>query len=269
MGRNNLLQSLKETAIRRNALIDRIDIKELWEVLSTEQEWVDLSTMTAFCFPDAPSQDHESAVVRAFFKNRLYFKFNQDRFFPYTSEQVHQIRLKMEEETQRQEMIRKGGNWLSRLVQTPSNNGTALEREGNQSFINILKSYFLFEKESPHSDIAKAMLKKAGMKTPDEIFTILIRLGEWNINENIELLRLEIPDSFPEHVLTHAAELSGHHASPLIEDFMEKDRQDLTHLPTLTIDGQSTLDYDDALSIQDKGGPLSAGHSYCGCRLFC
>ena len=83
-----MVDSLKEIAARRNALIRNIDIKELWEILNTEQEWIDLKTMTEFCFPDTSNCDHESSVQRAFFQNKRYFKFNYNRFFPNTQESV-------------------------------------------------------------------------------------------------------------------------------------------------------------------------------------
>ena len=76
LGRNAIVQTLKETAHRRAALIDKIDVKGLWEVLNSEQEWIELSTMTEFAFPGTPSDDHQSAVVRALFRNRIFFKFN-------------------------------------------------------------------------------------------------------------------------------------------------------------------------------------------------
>ncbi|MBW2556491.1 MAG: exoribonuclease II, partial [Deltaproteobacteria bacterium] len=88
MGRHKMVDALKATAARRNALISHIDIKELWEVLNTEQEWIDLKTMTEFCFPDTSNCDHESSVQRAFFQNKRYFKFNYNRFFPNTQESV-------------------------------------------------------------------------------------------------------------------------------------------------------------------------------------
>ena len=69
--RSTMVHTLKEIASRRNALISHINIKELWEVLNTEQEWIDLDTMTRLCFPESPSCDHESAVVRALFSDRL------------------------------------------------------------------------------------------------------------------------------------------------------------------------------------------------------
>jgi hypothetical protein len=51
MGRDKVVGYLKETAARRNELLKEINILELWEVLNSEQEWIDLPTMTEFCFP--------------------------------------------------------------------------------------------------------------------------------------------------------------------------------------------------------------------------
>ena len=52
LGRDKLVENLKEIASRRDALTDCVDIKELWDILNTEQEWIDLATMTEFCFSD-------------------------------------------------------------------------------------------------------------------------------------------------------------------------------------------------------------------------
>ena len=43
MGRHKMVDALKEIVGRRKALISYVDIKELWEVLNTEQEWIDLN----------------------------------------------------------------------------------------------------------------------------------------------------------------------------------------------------------------------------------
>ena len=55
MGRDNMVSTLKGVADKRKALIRQVDIKDLWEVLNTEQVWIDLETMTEFCFPDSLS----------------------------------------------------------------------------------------------------------------------------------------------------------------------------------------------------------------------
>ena len=82
IGRDRVVDMLKRLATRRHELMQEIDIRELWEVLNTELEWIDLGTMTALCFSESVTSDHESAVIRAFFGNRRYFKFNSDGFSP-------------------------------------------------------------------------------------------------------------------------------------------------------------------------------------------
>ena len=115
-GRAKMVAALKEIADRREKLIDAVNIKELWEVLNTEQQWIDLSTMTEFCFPKDPTYDHESAIVRAFFKNRMYFKFYPDRFFPYSEEQVEKLAAERKEAERRSQMIQEGTRWLQVLM---------------------------------------------------------------------------------------------------------------------------------------------------------
>lgn len=248
-----MVNALKEMANRRNALIDRVNIRELWDVLNVEQEWIDLPTMTAFCFPDDPTQDHESAVVRAFFQNRRYFKFSQDSFFPYTADQVRQIKAKAEEEVRKNKIIQDGGNWLKTILEDTRATIPYPATDNHKEIVNILKNYYLFEKESNHHSLAKAIIARAGLKNVDGIFKVLVKLGVWDTNENIDLLKLEIPDTFPVPVQERASMLSRRHAKQGIESYLDGKRKDLTDLPLLTIDGQATLDFDDALSIQDKG----------------
>lgn len=251
MGRNTLVSTLKEIAGRRRALIRQINVKELWEVLNTEQEWIDLDTMTGFCFPESPSCDHESAVVRAFFTNRLYFRFNHDRFFPYTQDQVEQKILQERETARRNRIVKEGGEWLKNIL----NDNHPSPPESNTQIINILKSYYLFKKESKHYNLAKAMLVKAGINTDEEIFQALAKLGFFDENENTDLYRYNISTSFPDNVMERATELAG-----LQQDFSDNSmRKDLTMLSLMTIDGQATLDFDDAISIEDHGDHYTLG----------
>ena len=251
MGRNTLVSTLKEIAGRRNALISHINVKELWEVLNTEQEWIDLDTMTGFCFPESPSCDHESAVVRAFFTNRLYFKFNHDRFFPHTEGQVEQKILQERETARRNRIIKEGGEWLKNVL----NGNHPSPPENKTQIINILKSFYLFEKESKHYNLAKAMIAKAGINADGGIFQVLAKLGFFDKDENTDLYRYNISTSFPDNVMERATELAG-----LEQEFSDNSmRKDLTMLSLMTIDGQATLDFDDAISIEDHGDHYTLG----------
>ena len=255
IGRDKLVETLKETAVRRHRLTQQIDIRELWEVLNTEQEWIDIETMTAFCFPDNPTSDHESAVLRAFFENRTYFKFNLDRFFPYTQNQVEKIVAQAKAAARRNRIIEAGGDWLHRVVnanQLPDYESFA---EETTEFIKILKSVYLFGKENPYYPLGKAMLNRAGITNDGALFQVLVKLGAMDENENVELLRNRIPVEFPGKVLKRAtAMVEASH-----EGFFDENRRDLTDLELITIDGQATLDFDDALSIEEMGNHFRLG----------
>jgi exoribonuclease-2 len=257
-GRNRMVKSLKEIAGRRKELINYVDIKGMWEVLNTEQEWIDLATMTEFCFPDNPSCDHESAVIRAFFKNRLYFKFNPDGFFPNSEEQVTRITAREKEDARKKQIITEGASWIKSVVSC----NIPLSKpftEKKAEFINILKSAYLFEKESKHYELGKAMLAKAGVNDFGMVFQILEKIDVFDKNENIDLYKYNISTTFPDRVIKESSDLAGRiNASPE-NAFSDTKRIDLTKLSLMTIDGQATIDFDDALSVEDVGDHYRLG----------
>ena len=238
-GRSNLVLSLKEIAARRRGLIQKIDIRELWEILNSEQEWIDLNTMTAFCFPDEAGSDQESAVIRAFFKDRLYFKFKMDQFRPHTAEQVEAIINQQAAAEKQAQLIAQAGTWISTVMAGNS----APRPEYADTICTVLASYYLLEKESPHRETARAMLKKAGSASPAAIFPFLTKIGVWHPDENLELLRYGIRSEFSTTVETYTQALCRNATVVL------NGRRDLRQLPMMTIDGPSTVDFDDALSI--------------------
>jgi exoribonuclease-2 len=246
MSRTRMVDTLKEVAHKRKTLIGEVIIRELWEVLNSEQEWIDLDTMTAFCFPDAPNGDHQSAVMRALFNDRLYFRFNPGRFFPNSAEQVERLIAQRDEQARRQRIIENGGDWLRRCLARNGPTAADAREPGVNEFLEVLKSYHLFEKESPDHSLARGMLERAGLDKTDELFALLVKAGVFSEDENIELLRLDVPVEFPCEARQAAAELTG--AARLFH--ADSRRHDLTGLSLFTIDGQSTLDFDDALSLE-------------------
>ncbi len=257
-GRNSMVKSLKEIAGLRKELINHVDIKGLWEVLNTEQEWIDLATMTEFCFPDNPSCDHESAVIRAFFKNRLYFKFNPGGFFPNSEEQVTMIFAREKEDARKKLIITEGASWIKSVL----NGNVPLPKpftEEKAELVDILKSAYLFEKESKHYELGKAMLAKAGINDFSRVFQILEKIDVFDKNENIDIYKYNISTTFPDQVIKEASELVDRKSASPENDFSDIKRIDLTKLSLMTIDGQATIDFDDALSIEDRGDHYRLG----------
>ena len=259
LGRDKLVEALKQISSRRKALIDHIDIKELWEILNSEQEWIDLETMTVFCFPENPTEDHESAVVRAFFNDRLYFKFNNDRFFPYTEEQVDKIDLQNKEKERIQRLIERGTNWLTQILHSKQPVHFEQLSEEERHFVEILTSCYLYENDSEHYSLGGPMLKAAKIENGDKLFDLFIRLGVWSKDENLDIIKHEIPTAFPDTVQQRAEQLVKEAYYTHADNGYDGKRRNLTDLPLITIDGQATLDFDDALSIEKNGREYRLG----------
>lgn len=255
LGRERIVDMLKRLSSRRHELMRAIDIRELWEVLNSEQEWIDLGTMTAFCFPESVSSDHESAVIRAFFDNRRYFRFKNDEFFPHSQSHVAHLIAQEAEEARRRQLIQDGSEWLRRALADPKQAKAALNGGNAAEFAAILKSYCILGKDSPRQDIGRALASVCGAQQPEDLLPLLVQLGIMDRDENIELVREGIPEAFPSEVLAWAEGIADQAARL---DFGGP-RRDLTDLPLMTIDGQSTLDYDDALSIEDMGDAYLVG----------
>ncbi|MCD6184812.1 MAG: RNB domain-containing ribonuclease [Deltaproteobacteria bacterium] len=243
LGRDNLINSLREISAYRKKLAQSIDIKGLWEILNTEQEWIDIKTMTAFCFSESHDGDHESAVVRAFFHNRLYFKFDQARFFPHSEEQVERNIAHLKEKGRKKDIIEKGSEWVKRLSGSEKNNYQPEElNDSVLEIIDILKSVAIFEKESKHYSVFKDIFKKANINSTEN-FRLLVKAGVFADNENIDLYKSGVSLTCSNKTEKHASDLS-------LSLSNKNGRRDLTDLSVMTIDGRSTLDFDDALSIE-------------------
>ena len=253
--RDQMVEALKQVVRKREELINNIDIRDLWEVLNAEQNWIDLPTMTEFCFPESPSGDHEAAVMRAIFNDRLYFKFNPDGFRPNSEKQVELLAAQRKQEERKRRLIETGGSWLKNMLNFAGSVDSSNDGLDFQECSDILKSYYLFGKDSKDYAIAKAMVAKADIKSDQEIFRILVKLGVFAENENVELLRCQIKADFNENVLNRAAQIVS--SNPIGSAAAE--RRDLSHLPLLTIDGQGTLDFDDAISIAERGDTWQLG----------
>ncbi len=249
--RDYIVDALKSYAARRKTLARSIDIREIWEAIHTYDEWIDLDSMTGFCFVDEPTSDHEAAVIRAFFENRIYFKFDNSAFYPHPESVVEANIARRDAEARLDNIVAAGAAWYQAVMKKQSLPETGYEDEA----VEILQHYYLFGKESDHAPTARAILKKAGADSQDAIFDVMVRAGAWGRDEHLDLHRFGITADFSEETMAEAAAIE-----PLPADIrQEPERLDLTGMSLLTIDGYGTLDYDDALSIERDGKNYRVG----------
>ena len=243
VSRDSIVKELKALALNRKALSEQIDIKELWELLHEESGEIDISTMTLFCFDPPLTADHEAAVIRAFFNDRLYFKFNKSVFTPFTPDQVEAKRRAVKKAEKQDRQIQEGAAWVNDILNRKNGSYARVAPQ----VIDILKSYFLFGNDSENPFVAKSIIKRSALNSVEQLFNVFVKAEVFDEDENIALLSLQIPTQFSKSVVQIEKQLRQ--TQPRFET--DPLRQDLTHLPLITIDGQSTLDFDDAISLEN------------------
>jgi exoribonuclease-2 len=110
----------------------------------------------------------------------------------------------------------------------------------------------LYGNEAPNFNYAKELLLRTGISDVQRARKLLVKLGVWDEDENLDLHRLDIRTSFSKEVLDLSDEL-------VRVAFKDSNREDLRHLDTFTIDGPLTRDFDDALSVEITSDSISLG----------
>ena len=246
--REELLGKLKEMEERSNDLKGKVQVKERWELVSDEKESFDYEYLAQLCFGEMVTDDHISALVRAVFEDKLYFRMKDGLFLPESEERIERIARQIEEDALREVKLRQGSTWLKEVFQ----DRVVQEPPCKADIIDLLIELALYGKEAPNLKYGKELLSKAGISDIRQSRNLLIKLGVWEEDENLDLHRLDIRESFDERELNEADQLAR-------VALGATGREDLRDLPTLTIDGPLTRDFDDALSIEITSDSILLG----------
>jgi len=246
--REELLRRLKQTEEQRRRLKDEVQVKELWELVRDEMESFDYEYLAQLCFGEMVTDDHVSALVRALFEDRVYFKMKDGCFLPNSEEMVHQIIKQREEEARREERLIDGSAWLKEITQGRSSREPACREE----IISLLVELSLYGNDAPNFKYAKELLLRAGVSDVQQARKLLVKLGAWEEDENLDLHRLDIETTFNEDVIRESNQLFQVKVG-------DSQREDLRDLNLFTIDGPLTKDFDDALSLDMNSDSILVG----------
>lgn len=246
--RRRLLKELSQAEAERNQLKEQVDVRELWELVRDEAERFDHRYLAQLIFGETATDAHCSALLRALFEERTHFKLKDGRFSPNPGERVEQIQRQREEESLKEERLRTAGTWLRAVNQGEASPPPSFEKE----IVQVLKDLALYGNEANSFQFGKEMLRRAGISDIGQARRLLVRLGVWEEDENLDLLRFDIAPGFSERQTAEARRLKDN-PPPL------RQREDLRELPALTIDGSYTLDYDDAVSLETDGNLVRVG----------
>ncbi|WP_017325969.1 ribonuclease catalytic domain-containing protein [Synechococcus sp. PCC 7336] len=225
--------------------LDPDSLEIAWELLLEDDRAVEPSEMADILFS---SQDAASvyAAYRLLCDDRLYFKQKGGAFEPRSRDRVEEIKHQLEVASRKE---RQKAEFEAKLTQALTDPNGVEWSPSDRLRLESLERYALYGEESSDKAKANDLLRDLHLQAnPESALTALVKLGIWDIHENLHLRRIQAPAAFSEAVLEASRALLE--TPPPDED----ERRDLTHLHTYTIDDASTREIDDALSLEFLDG---------------
>jgi exoribonuclease-2 len=243
LNRLDLMRRLEETAQARDALKTAIDLEQVWELLAQEHQAMTVAEMADLWFAGG-SEDQVAAMGRRLREDRFLFKYKEGRVVPNPPEVVQQLQEQQQRELNRRLEMEEIALWLQTVWE-----GKEIEAQPpwRDRVVETLRQTAVWGAEAPEYAQAKAYLEQARLTSPDAPFRLLVRLGIFQEDEDLDLHRLEVPLEFS----VAARDLSRRLGQEPPPDPYASRRVDLTNLPLMTIDGERTRDFDDALSLEE------------------
>ncbi len=218
-----------------------IDLTEVWDVLTDEQEESSLEDLAALYWPASPGAMELTALLLCLERASDLFASDGSKYRPRTREDLANLLAKRRREAE-------NARDAQELVDALSAGGLPDAMSPHQeSLIEILEGYAVHGEELPRRQAARELVQASSPSTRDlqrACFEMLVRSGVFDQDEPLELRSAGIRPDFPPQALEEARKTAAT-AAP-----RGPDRQDLTHLETITIDDADTVDRDDALSLE-------------------
>lgn len=261
--RGEVLALLAETAKVREELAKDISLEEIWEVLSEKSEnSLEVDFLAGLYFGvEQPSSDEVAALLRAVISNGVYFKYRSGAIQVHAPEKVEQVQFMRQKEKEQLKYIARTAEILRSIWKEDIKPPDWNERD---TTLRLLGDYYVFGKDAADYDLARKLIKSAGLTGTHDVFHLLVKAGYWDKNENIPLLRLGIPTSFNETALAETAEIE----IPGLDAMVASGRRDFRDFEVMTIDGPGTRDFDDALHIERQGDNYLVGIHISDVGLF-
>jgi exoribonuclease-2 len=243
--RDELLRELKNIEQRRIEYMEKVSVHDLWELTQEENEIFPFQYLAQLAFGDYITDDHISALVRALFSDRVYFKLQDNSFIPHSPRKVEQIQKAREAAELRESQIIEGADFLRGVI-----NGRIPENPTrNKKIIEVLIQLALYGNDAPDFKLGREIFSRAGIKDINQAYRLLVKLNVWDEDENLDLYRYKTKIDFSKLVLQEASAIIRKEVDTSV-------RENLTGLSIFTIDGAYTRDFDDALSLE----PLKKGY---------
>jgi exoribonuclease-2 len=233
-----------------------LNLQELWELVHEEENaefsWEELA---GFLLPSTDDPAASAAVLEALLSQGLYFKEKKAGIFvprdtKGIEETLHQQQL-AHDRAQAQEAFL---GWVKERLADGA--AASPPPAASERYLDLLKGLALHGEIYERKTQALRLLEEIGFRSKgypwDVAFQLLVALGIWQEDEELSILRYQIPTRFSPEEFTAAAD------TPEFTPDQDGYR-DLTGLLTFTIDDADTTEIDDALSVSEENGQTVIG----------
>ena len=190
--RDQQVSRLKELSRQREELKNRIDLRELWEVVGPETGSVGIEDLAELLFGRNQDMNSAPALLRAIQDDRIYFKILPDRIEVPTPDRVQQALTQREKEQERANFMAKSAEFLVRLKE-----GEAVRADSApEGLIEMLEEAAGEGTDWVASKPIREIFSRAGLPQGWDPFRVLVKLGIWSQDENITLRIEDVPVEF-------------------------------------------------------------------------
>ncbi|MBN1355830.1 RNB domain-containing ribonuclease [bacterium] len=240
-GRSNseILAGLREISRNRGSRVMQLDLADLWEQLNAEGTTLSLSDLAELAFSEGDRADNEAVLNRAIYADKNYFTPEGNTVRIQTRSHIEKTLTRREKEKTEETEKETIGQWLI----ARRNNQAVSDPPAAIRFINALKALATDAQDQPDRTWLKDILQRARQPS-DDAFSLLLNLGVFDADENLDLVK------YPFY--RHCSPQTENELESIPDDFAEhegKNRLNLRHLTTFTVDSAETKDMDDAISV--------------------
>jgi len=232
-----------------------INLQELWELVHEEENaefsWEELA---GFLLASTDDPAATAAVLDALLSQGLYFKEKKAGIF------VPRDAKSIEETLYQQQLARERAHaqeaFLGWVKERLADAASASPPTASERYLELLKGLALhgefYEKKTQALRLMEEISFRSKGHPWDVAFQLLVTLGIWQEDEELSILRYQIPTRFSPEILAAAADTTEFTPG-------QGNYRDLTDLLTFTIDDADTTEIDDALSVSQKNGETLIG----------
>ena len=199
--RHEIVNSLRAIDRERDLLKSTINVNELWEVVQPEGEEWSLEDLTNLYFAQDPGRHGTAALFRAL-EDHSIFERHGKIFVPLQPDEVAERRATDERAVQADLFLHQAARWLGDAVKGES----GIPPQDADRSVALLAAKVLFGTQHRHAEQANELARLAHFHTREAIFNALVKIGHWKADENLDLIRHDIPTEFEKGILTEAGE---------------------------------------------------------------